>query len=303
MSLHAPADAAALIIANRRGILAMLAAMTLFVSNDALVKYTSQSLPAAQLIFLRGVFASLLVLGMAAALGAIPRIRESLSKPVLTRASIEAFATVLYLASLFQLPIANATSINLAAPLFITMLAAIFLREQVGWRRWSAIAVGFVGVLLVIQPNSDGFNAYSLLCLLATLLYSFRDLLTRRIPPTTPSILITLSTAVAVTLLAGGLSLIEGWQPFDRTQLLTLALASLFLSGGYYTVIVAMRGGEMSLIAPFRYSGLLWALLLGYLVWGDIPNLPAWLGITLLIASGLYMLHRERIRARQAMRR
>jgi len=207
-------------------------------------------------------------------------------------------ATMLYLASLFSLPIANATSINLATPLFITVLAALLLAEQVGWRRWSAILAGFTGVLMVIQPSADGFNVYSLVCLLATLGHAIRDLLTRRIAPGTPSILITLATAASVTLLAGVLSVIDGWQAFGWLQLGTLALASIFLAGGYYWIIDAMRHGEVSLVAPFRYAGLLWALMLGWLIWGGIPNLLAWAGIGLLIGSGLYVLHRERVRSR-----
>jgi len=294
------ADAAALLKANRRGILAMTAAMACFIGNDSLVKYASQSMPTAQLIFVRGLMATMLVLAVARALGATRRIGDALQRPVLMRAAVDALATVLYLASLFNLPIANATAINLATPLFITLLAVIFLRENVGWRRWAAIGVGFTGVLMVIQPRAEGFNAFSLLCLAATACHAVRDLLTRRIPPGIPSILITLTTAVAVTLLAGSLSLAEGWRPFGLFELGLLAMASVFLAGGYYAIIDAMRHGEVSLVAPFRYTGLLWALLLGFLIWGDVPNALAWGGIALLVGSGLYVLHRERVRARRA---
>ena len=148
------------------------------------------------------------------------------------------------------------------------------------------------------QPSAQGFNVYSLVCLMATLGHAIRDLLTRRIAPGTPSILITLSTAATVTLLAGTLSMLEGWRAFGLQQLGALALAAMFLAAGYYWIIDAMRHGEVSVVSPFRYAGLLWALILGWLIWGDIPNLLAWAGIGLLIGSGLYMLHRERVRAR-----
>jgi drug/metabolite transporter (DMT)-like permease len=121
--------------------------------------------------------------------------------------------------------------------------------------------------------------------------------MTRTISHAIPSILITLSTAVAVTLLAGGLSLFSDWRPFSGMQLGLLAAASVFLSAGYFLLTVAMRGGEMSLIAPFRYAGLLFALVLGYAVWRDVPNALAWAGIALLVAAGLYVLHGERARA------
>ena len=115
-----------------------------------------------------------------------------------------------------------------------------------------------------------------------------------------PSILITLATSAAVTLLAGGLSLVQGWRTFGAAQLGLLALASVFLATGYYLIINSMRHGEMSLIAPFRYSGLLFAVVLGYTIWGDVPNLVAWCGIVLLVGSGLYVLYHERQRVRRA---
>lgn len=281
---------------NRRGILAMSGAMACFIVNDALVKYASQSMPTAQLIFVRGLMATALVLAVAQATGATARRREMMRGWVAARAGVDAVATLVYLVSLFHLPIANATAINLASPLFITLLAVIFLGERVGWGRWIAIGVGFAGVLLVIQPRAEGFNVFALVCLAATLLHAVRDLLTRRIPLGIPSILVTLATAIAVTTLSGLLSPFEGWRPFGLFELGLLALASVFLAVGYYWIISSMRQGEMSIVSPFRYTGLLWALVLGFAVWGDVPNLMGWCGIALLIGSGLYVLHGERSR-------
>ena len=186
----------------------------------------------------------------------------------------------------------------MATPLFITLFAVLAFKEQVGAARWLAIVTGFVGVLLVVQPTGAAFNAYALLCLGGTLLHASRDLTTRVIDKSIPSILVTVSTAVAVTLLAGVWSLFTDWKPVSWQQLALLAAASVFLSGGYFLLTVSMRGGEMSLIAPFRYTGLLFALVLGYLVWGDVPNALAWAGIALLVAAGLYVLHNERGRPR-----
>jgi len=295
-------DPSALLLANRRGILSMTGAMAAFIVNDALVKYASQSMPTAQLICVRGVMASLLVLAVAHALGATARIGAISQGAVALRAGVDAVATMLYLVSLFHLPIANATAINLASPLFITAFAVLFMSERVGWRRWLAIMVGFGGVLLVIQPRAEGFNVFALVCLLATVFHAARDLLTRRIDAGVPSILVTLATAVAVTLLSGVLSVFEGWRAFGLFELALLALASVFLAGGYYLIIDGMRHGEVSLVAPFRYTGLLWALGIGFIVWRDVPNTLAWAGIALLIGSGLYVLHRERVRASDARR-
>ena len=282
--------------ANRRGIVCMVAAMGCFVTNDALVKFASQSMPSAQLIFIRGCMSVLLVLAVTQALGATSRLREASRGWVAGRAVVDAIATMLYLSSLFHLPIGNATAINLAAPLFMTLFAALFMAERVRGARWLAVGVGFLGVVLVIQPRAEGFNAWALVCLLGTLFHAARDLMTRRIHAGIPSILITLSTAVAVTVVSGAWSLLQGWKPFGLYEFALLALASVFLTGGYYFIINSMRNGEMTLVAPFRYSGLLFALLLGYGVWGEIPNPLAWFGILLLIGSGLYVLVNEKRR-------
>lgn len=280
--------------ANRRGILAMAGGMACFVSNDALVKLVSAQLPTAQLIFLRGVLATLLLAVLCHALGATRRWRQLGDRKVLLRAGFDAVATLAYLTALFHLPIGNATAINMAAPLFITLFAVFLFRERVGPGRWLAIATGFAGVLLVVQPAGAGFNAWALLCLLGTLLHAGRDLATRAIAPAIPSILVTLGSAAAVTLLSGALALAGPWQPVAAPSFGLLAAASVFLSGGYVLMTVAMRGGEMSVVAPFRYTGLLFALLLGFALWGEVPDALAWGGIALLVGAGVVVLRGER---------
>jgi drug/metabolite transporter (DMT)-like permease len=285
---------------NRRGILAMAFAMASFVANDALVKFVSQSLPAAQLIFLRGVFALALLMAATQAMGLLRKPAEGrlgpvqlvLLKPVIVRSALDALATLVYLASLFHLPLGNATAINMATPLMITLFVVLVWREQVSPGRWVAILLGFIGVLMIVQPVTEGFNSWALLCLAGTALHAARDICTRSIPGNVPSILITLGTAISVTTLSGVLSLIQGWEPFSPFQLGLLAGASVFLSVGYYLLILSTRAGDMSVVAPFRYVGLLFALILGWAVWGDLPNALAWVGIVLLLGAGVYMLRR-----------
>lgn len=288
--------------ANRRGILAMIGAMTSFVINDAFVKYASQSLPGGQLIVIRGLFAIVFLFAGAWWMGLVrgpeARLRDLWQRPVITRSVLDAVSTMTFLTALFHLPLANATAINMAAPLCITLLSVLWLGERIGAMRWLVIAIGFVGVLLIVQPRSEGFNGYSLVCLLSTFFVACRDLYTRRINPGTPSILITIGTAIAVTASGAVLSLFQQWQPVTLAQLAMLAAASVFLSSGYMLLIRAMRAGDVSLIVPFRYSGLLAALTIGFVVWGEIPNAPAWAGIALLVAAGLYMVISERARAR-----
>jgi drug/metabolite transporter (DMT)-like permease len=289
-------DTASLLKANRRGILFMCVAMGCFVVNDSLVKYASQSMASAQLIFLRGIMASVLVLALVRATGAMRRAGEIVRGWVAVRAWVDAIGTFVYLIALFHLPIVNATAIIMTSPLFIAVLAA-FMGERVGISRWLAIGLGFLGVLLIIQPRAEGFNVYSVVCLFGTFLMAVRDLLTRRIAANVPSAIITLATALAVTMLSGAASLVEGWRPFGGFELGLLALASIFLAGGYYSIVIGMRHGELSVIGPFRYSGLLWALIIGFVVWGDAPNALAWAGIVLLTGSGLYVVYSERMRA------
>ena len=281
---------------NRRGILAMSLAMALFIANDALVKQVSATLPGPQLIFIRGLMAATLVLIMAQVMGHLKNWRLMLTKRLWIRGSVDAAASLAYLTAVFHLPLGNATAINLSSPLFITVFAVVFFKEKVTLQRGLLILLGFSGVLLVVQPSSEGFNGYAWLAVLATLLHATRDTLTRAIGLGVPALLITLSTAVSVALAAGGISLTQTWTPVDTISLALLFGASLLLSMAYYLLIVAMRSGEMSLVAPFRYSGLLFALLIGYVVWDEVPNVLGWVGIFLLAISGLLILRSERLK-------
>ena len=281
---------------NRRAIVAMVACFALFLINDALVKTASESLPTGQTIFLRGCFSTLMILVVATALGQWRQRRRLVQPLVSVRAVLDAIGTITYLAALFQMPIGNATAINLSSPLMLTAVAALLLGEHVGWRHWSAVLVGFAGVLLVMQPATDGFNAWSVLALGATVFHVGRDLVTRWIDITTPALLVTLAGALGITIAAGGVTLIEGWVDPPPMALLQLAISAAFLSTAYYLSVIAMRLGEVSVVAPFRYSAIPIALLLGWFQWGEVPDPMSWAGIALLVGAGLYVLHAERTR-------
>lgn len=279
---------------NRRGIVMMSAAMAFFIGNDALVKLVSSELPTGQLIFVRGMLTTLLLGSAVLASGLGVHWRGLLQPTVALRALLDAAATFTYLTALFHMPIGNATAINLSAPLFLTLFAVFLLGERVDARRWSLIVLGFAGVLLVVQPSSEGFNGYALLCVFATLLHAARDLLTRQVPAQVPSLIITLATACTVTVLSGLWCVTQTWQPVSVVSAAQLTGASVCLAAAYHLLTLSMRAGDMSVIGPFRYSGLLAALLVGYVVWGDVPNTLAWVGIALLVAAGLAMLHSQR---------
>ena len=282
--------------ANRRGILYMATGMACLVLNDTVMKYMGQSLGVAQLISVRGIMAVIMVLAVARAIGATSRLPTLMNRKVIVRSALDALATLLYLASLMHLPIGNATAINLASPLMLSLLAVLVLGEQPGLRRWLAIGAGFAGVVLVVQPRLDGFNAWALVCLAGTAGGSVRDLLTRRISSAVPAILLTLASVSFVTVLATGFTFIQGWRPIDLSGIGLLAIAAALLAAGYYLIVNSLRHGEMSIVAPFRYSGLLVALVTGFIVWGDVPSALAWAGIALVLAAGIYLLHDERRR-------
>ena len=294
-----------LVAANRRGMVAMSLAMALFIANDAFVKHVSASLPSGELIFLRGLMATGLLLVLCQAMGVLRQAQVLWNRWVWLRGALDGAASLIYLTAVFHMPLGNATAINLASPLFIVLFAMGFYGEKVGWGRGLAILAGFVGVLLVVQPKADGFNHYALLCVLATFLHASRDILTRFIPTHIPAALITLSTAAAVSVFSGLWALTVPWVPPSGASLASLGAAALFLAAAYFLLIQAMRAGDMSVVAPFRYSGLIFALLIGYVVWGEVPNLLTWLGIVLLVGAGLAILQSERKRrqaAHQAMR-
>lgn len=296
---HLPTQPAPLsqAVINRQGIAAMCLAMAFFLINDALVKMASVQIGIFQSLFLRGALASLILSVVAWRMGAF-RLRPGWCHPtVLWRAGIDAVASLVYMAGLVQLPLANATAINLAAPFFITVLAVGVLHERVDALRWGLIVSGFVGVLLVVQPQIDGFNGHAWLCVLGTFLHAVRDLITRRIPAGIPSALVTQTNAVAAMALGGVMCLGQPWQPVTGQPALYLGLAALCLCMAYSLMVRATRQSELSVVAPFRYTGLLYALIAGYWLWGEIPNAWAWSGIALLVTSGLVMLQRERVRA------
>ncbi|MGE0421966.1 MAG: DMT family transporter [Reyranellaceae bacterium] len=301
----APAGASetSLLAANRRGIALMSSAMSVFIVNDMLIKIVGESLPASQVIGLRGLMASLWIGVVMLASTPVRELRWLLEPHLLGRCVLDVVGTFTYIWALFALPIATATAINMSTPIFITLMAVLWLRESVGWRRWSAVAAGFLGVMLIVRPSPEGLNWWALLAFGATGVHAFRDVYTRRIPGGIPSIVITFANALSVGLFGCAMALIDAWQPMGWRQWAYLGAASLFLAIGYQCVVMAMRAGEASVIGAFRYSGLVWAVIIGWAVWGHVPDPLTWSGMALLVGAGLYIVHRERVRARATVER
>ena len=276
----------------------MSVGMVCFVINDTLVKFVSHSLPASQLIFLRGLIAVLGLLLLAKVLDKQAFNREwqqhLTQRWVLARSLLDGLASLVYLSALFHMPLGNATAINMSTPLLIALFSGLLMGVHISLRNWMIIGLGFVGVILVVQPQAEGFNAWAWVALAGTCLHALRDLSVRFIPPTVPSMVITVGTALSATVLAGIWSLAHEWVDLSAFTWLMVASASVFLSSGYFFLIKATRVADMSVIAPFRYMGLLTAVIVGFVIWGDVPNLLAWCGMWILVSAGLLMLKLNR---------
>lgn len=274
----------------------MVVAMAAFTFNDTLSKLAAQTINPGQLMLVRGVFATVLISLLAWHRGALKGARDYFHPMVLLRLIGEVGGTVCFLTALPHLPLANISSVLQALPLAVTMGAALFLGEGVGWRRWLAILVGFGGVLIIVRPGFDGFNAFSLLALLSVAFCAVRDLATRQIPGHVPSLFVSTVTTIVITL-TGALTIVPfgGWTPMPLELVMYLGGAAVLVLFGYQFVIMAMREGEVSFIAPFRYTALIWAISLSIFVFGDIPDTAMIAGAALIVASGLYSLYRERI--------
>ncbi len=279
---------------NTRGALLMMTSMAAFAIGDTCMKATAGALPLGQILTLRGILSSLAILAIAWRFGAL-RMRFSRRDwgLILLRALAEVGAAYFFLTALFEMPLANLNALLQMLPLTVTLGSALIFREAVGWRRWIAIAIGFFGMLLIVRPGTEGFNIFTLYGLISVACVTVRDLVTRRLPPEVPSLAITLISAVAVTLFAMGLSLGELWVPLTPGFAALIWVAAACVVAGYLFGIMAMRLGEVSVVSPFRYTSLLWALVLGLLVFGEWPATLTLIGAAIIVATGVFTLLRE----------
>lgn len=274
--------------------------MAAFAIEDLFLKRAAMALPPGQVIAMMGLGGAL-VFGL---LAAFKRQKVLTSRALkgapLVRSLSEAGATMLYITALALIPLSVNSALLQASPLVVTMGAALFLGEPVGWRRWTAIGVGFAGVLIVLQPWNDGFQAAGILTVLCVVALASRDLSTRAMPtdiatfPLVSWAYMALVPAGAILMAIGGHRLTA----IDPTRWFDLAMALISGLFGYYAVTAATRMGEAAVIAPFRYTRLVFALILAMLFLGEHPGPAMLIGATLIIASGLYTFARERMRAK-----
>lgn len=286
---------------NLLGIAATLGGGAAMIASDAFARVALQQVPLGEVIAGRGIVACLILGTAAAVAGHLRWHARLLSLPAVLRIFADISSGLFFIAAIGRMPIGNATAILQIIPLVTTLFAATFFGETVGWRRWTAGAVGLCGVLLILKPGTDGFTIWSLLAVGAMLCMATRDLATSRIEKSVPTLLI--GTATAFMAGVAGLGLAAGTggivQPSSRAAAYLLA-SGVALSAGFICLVVAARNAEFSAVAPFRYFTLLWAIIIGYFAWAPIPDFYAWIGIAIVICAGLYAFARERALRRQS---
>ena len=275
------------------GILCMIGGALALTINDGMAKYLTETYPVGQVMALRGTFilCPLIFLFISA--------KKRLNLKIYSwrnnfyRAAAMTGSTFCFITGLSYLPIADAIAIAFAAPLLTTLLAVFCLRERVGLHRWVAIFFGFIGVIIIVQPTDDAFKVAALAPLGAAFFGAIRDVITRKITSSESSFTILLTSMFLITL-AGYLTFPLGWSEFQVEHIWLFLCSSILVGAAQYLMIEAFRLGEVGLISPFKYSSLLWAVIIGFIVWGDIPGYFVLVGATILIISGVYLLRAEK---------
>lgn len=281
---------------NLRGALFMVLAMLGFAVEDMFIKLLAGSVSVGQILLMLGIGGSLFFAGLVRAQGLRMFTHDMLTAPILVRGLGEMVGTMSFVSAIALTPLSSASAILQATPLAVTLGAALFLGEQVGWRRWSAIFVGLFGVVLIIRPGMESFEPLSLLALGGVFGLAARDIATRRVPPSISTTQLSFLGFLAGIPVGGLMMLGLGNAPVglhgtDTFYFIAALGIGLF---AYYAIVAAMRVGEVSFVTPFRYARLLFALLIGVTIFDESPDALTLLGAAIIVASGIYTVWRER---------
>lgn len=287
---------------NIRGILLITLSMACFAAEDAFIKTLTQSFSIGQVLAMAGLGGAALFAMVAISKGQALFAPLWQTPTLLVRTLAEGLGAMFFVSALSQVAMSSTAAVFQALPLAITLGAALFLKEQVGWRRWSAIIVGFIGVLMIIRPGLEGFNPATLLVLGAVAAIATRDLVSRRLPPDMSSYVVSFHGFAALVVAGSALMLAGTTLPQGLNMPAGLQVAGAVVFGvlGYYAIVIATRTGDASAITPFRYTRLIFSMILGMVVFSERPDLLTLAGSALIIASGLYTFLRERRLMRQA---
>jgi drug/metabolite transporter (DMT)-like permease len=286
-------SAATVAAANLRAITAMSLAMASFACGDTLMKLASASLPTSQLLFIRAALIFVVSLSIAFYTGALREARHLFERAMAGRIAGDVSGGWLFQTALARLPYADLTAIGQLSPMMLTAASAVFLHERVGWRRWTATAVGLVGILIIVRPGGSTFSWWALVGIASVMCSTVRDLSTRHINRRVTAILIMTASAAAAALAALAVAPFSNWLWPDRTLMAMLSGAALFSLLGQLGIILAMRTGEVSAVVPFRYTIILFSIVSSVVVFGHWPDALTFLGIAIVVSAGLYTFYRE----------
>ena len=266
-----------------------------FIINDAAMKWAIQVIPLFELLFMRGLIAvPLICLAMLVTRQLIKTVSWADGFLIGWRLLAEIAISYFLLVALKNMPISHVTLILQAAPLGLTLVAALMMGEKVSMRRWVAILFGFVGVIIIIRPGTAGFSPYAIFAVLTVLCIVFRDMVTRRLSPTIPSLPIAGLTTFVILLMAMIMMPKTGSAMPTLSQLLIITIAAVAILTAYLLSVKIMRVGDVGFVAQFRYTGIVWAVIIGFFVFGEVPDMWTVAGALLIIATGIYTLRADR---------
>jgi drug/metabolite transporter (DMT)-like permease len=274
-----------------RGIASMLLAVAISSCMDALIKWLSATYPTIEIVFFRSAFAFLPLLPALASGGrAALRTRRPLTQA--GRAALELVSMVSFFYCFRMMPLADVLGIAFSAPIFVTALSVPMLGERVGIRRWSAVIVGFLGVLVILRPDAGVFASASWIALFATVLYALGQIFVRDLTRTETTTCIVFYVTLTTTIASASAMPFVWVMPSPTDAVLLVAVGIL---GGLAQLAFtrAFRLAPAAVVSPFDYTGLLYASVIGYYVWGDVPTVTFLVGAAIVMASGLYILYRE----------
>lgn len=286
-------------VSPARGVACMLAATFLFAVFNATAKWLSGDYDPFQIVFFRGVFGLLPLLGLLAweRVGPAVLISRRIDLQLL-RGGLALASIICFILAYRSMPLADTLAIGYAAPIIVTMLSVPLLAERVGLHRWAAVVVGFGGVLMIVRPGTGVFDPAALFALLGALLYALMMLVTRYLGRV-DSTLCTMTHSTILFILACGAVLPLVWVTPDLVDMALFATVGIVSGAGMFFFVRAFHHGEAATIAPFDYSAMLWAIVLGFAIWGDVPGWLTLVGMLVVVVSGLYIMRRESMRARQ----
>lgn len=279
---------------NLRGAVLMVFAMACFAIEDLFIKGLTGDLSVGVVLVLLGLGGGTIFAVIAAMQGRSLLDRALWRRALLLRNAGEMIGTMGFVTAIALTPLSSASAILQANPLAVTLGAALFLNEQVGWRRWTAICIGFIGVLMVVRPGLEGFEPASLFAVQGVIGLAIRDLATRAAPPAASSMQISALGFYSVAPVGLALIVLTGQAPMPTAaHALPFGVALMAGVTGYYAIVAAMRVGDVSFVTPFRYTRLIFAMGIGMVILNERPDLWTWAGAALIVGSGLYTLIRE----------